>query len=79
MKDIELHQNDHWTRVYQLIADKNSKAYDEAVKLLIDFKELSIHQGAYPDYCSKIDLIKNKFSRLSGLISRISDAKLTGK
>lgn len=76
MNDLKLHQNDYWTKVYQLIADKNSKAYDEAIKVLKDLKELSIHQGSYPDYCNKIDLIKNKYSRLSGLTSRISDAKL---
>lgn len=77
MNDLELHQNDYWTRVYQLIADKNAKAYNEAITLLKDLKGLSIHQGSYPDYCNKIDLIKNKYSRLSGLTSRISDAKLT--
>jgi len=65
-----------WAKVSQLISEKNTKAYDEVILLLKDLKELSIYKNRFNDFCEDIELIKKKYSRLSGLTSRINNAKL---
>lgn len=77
LKYTELHENEHWNKVDQLIADKNGKAYDEAISLMKDLKELAIHKNNFDDFCIKVELIRHKNSRLSSFTSRISSAKLT--
>jgi len=65
-----------WAKVPQLISEKNTKAYDQVILLLKDLKELSIYKNRFKDFCEKIELIKINNSRLSGLTSRLNDAKL---
>ena len=76
LRTIEGQEFESWTKVQQLISEKTPKAYDEAILLLKDLKELSIYKNRFNDFCEKIQLIKMKYSRLSGLTSRINDAKL---
>ena len=76
LKTLEGQEFEIWAKVSQLISEKNTKAYDEAILLLQDLKELSIYKNCFNDFCEKIELIKKKYSRLSGLTSRINDAKL---
>jgi hypothetical protein len=79
IKNLELHESEHWTKVHQLILDKNSKAYDEAIYVLEELKELSIYKGRFKEYCDKIEIIRKKNSRLSGLTGRIFRANLSEK
>ena len=76
LKTLEGQEFEIWAKVSQLISEKNTKAYDEAILLLKDLKELLIYKNRFDDFCEKIELIKKKYSRLSGLTSRINDAKL---
>ena len=76
LRTIEGQEFESWTKVQQLISEKTPKAYDQAILLLQDLKELSIYKNRFNDFCEKIELIKEKYSRLSGLTSRIKDAKL---
>ena len=74
---LEGQEMEIWAEVYRLIAEKNAKAYDEAIKRLKDLKDLSIYKNRFNDFCKKLEMIRTKYSRLSGLTSRIIDAKLT--
>ncbi len=76
LKDLELNQTKLWIKVYQLISEKQSKAYDEAIKILKDLKELAVYKGSLDDYSNKVEEINKEYKRLSGLTGRISDAKL---
>lgn len=73
---IEKQEIEIWARISKLITEKNTKAYDEVILRMLDLKELSIYKNRFNDFCEKIELIKNKYSRLSGLTSRLKDAKL---
>lgn len=79
LKKIEGQEPGLWTKVDSLIAAKNTKSYDEAVVILKELKELALHKKRLNDFCEKIKEIKDTYSRLSGLISRIDQAKLTHK
>jgi len=57
----------------------NIQTFDEAMDVLNDLKELSIHKSRFNDFCNKIEMIKQENSRLSGLQSRMKSAKLTEK
>ena len=76
LKILEGQEIEMWAKVQQLISEKNAKAYDEVILLLKDLKELSIYKNCFNDFCENVELIKKKYSRLSGLTSRINDAKL---
>lgn len=76
MKMLEGQEIEIWAKVSQLIADKNSKAYDEAIILLKDLKDLSIYKNCFNDFSKKIEKISIDNSRLSGLTRRLTNAKL---
>ncbi|TAJ14429.1 hypothetical protein DMA11_05290 [Marinilabiliaceae bacterium JC017] len=65
-----------WTRVDRLISEKKTKSYEEAIEILKDLKELSIHRKQGNDFYSRVELIRKKYSRLSGLQWRIKEAGL---
>ena len=76
LKKIEQQEVVLWDTIEILIKEKKTKSYEEAIKLLQDLKELSIHKKQFIDFCNKIETIKQKYSRLSGLQWRINDGKL---
>jgi len=76
LTELESSQNRLWIKVYQLISEKNTKAYEEAIKILKDLKELSIYKGSLEEYSGRVEEIVNENKRLSGLTGRISDARL---
>ena len=77
LKYTELHEYEYWNKVDQLIADKNAKAYDEAIRLLTDLKELAIHKNNFDDFFNIVELIRHKHGRLSSFTARIDSAKFT--
>ena len=79
LKKTEQQETELWATVELLIKEKKTKSYEEAISLLQDLKELSIHKNRFEDFRQKIDTIQQKYSRLSGLQWRISEGKLTGK
>ncbi len=79
LKEIEQQEAVLWDTVEILINEKRTKSYEEAIKLLKDLKELSIHKKLFNDFHKKIETLKQKYSRLSGLQWRINDGKLTEK
>jgi hypothetical protein len=65
-----------WKKVFDLIRTKQTKAYDEAVKLLTDLRELAQHLGRLEEYESRLGQIQQDFSSLSGLKFRLREAGL---
>jgi hypothetical protein len=76
LKKIENEEDFLWDRVDLLIYEKNTKSYDEAIKLLKDLKKLAIYKEKFNNFCDKIENIKLKNTKLSALKSRIEQAKL---
>jgi FMN phosphatase YigB (HAD superfamily) len=76
LKKIENEEDFLWDRIDLLIYEKNTKSYDEAIKLLKDLKKLAIYKEKFNNFCDKIENIKLKNTKLSALKSRIEQAKL---
>ena len=66
-----------WIEVERLIETYQPKAYDSAVTLLTQLRELAVYQGSQAAFQLRIDHISAKYARRSGLISRLRSAGLT--
>ncbi len=69
-------ENEIWKKVNPLILTKKPKDYDEAVRLLIDLKDLAKKNNTTSLFKSKLMLIRENHSRKSSLINRIDSACL---
>lgn len=65
-----------WETVLTLIKQKNVNAYDEAVKQLVGLRELAEHEKRLPAFMARVAGIQQQFPTLSGLKSRLKEAKL---
>lgn len=65
-----------WDQVIGLIKQKKTTAYDEAVKLLRELRELAQYHDQLEAFRAKVLDLQTKFSSLSGLKSRITHARL---
>jgi len=65
-----------WKKVDALILTKKPKDYDEAVRLLIDLKDLAKKNNTTYLFKSKLMAIRENHSRKSSFINRINSASL---
>ncbi len=76
LNDIAKRENDIWKKVDSLILTKKPKAYDEAIQLLVDLKDLGKKNNTIKMFKSKLMGIREIHSRKPSLISRIKSAGL---
>jgi len=69
-------KNEIWKKVDSLILTKKPKDYDEAVRLLIDLKDLAKKNNTTYLFKSKLMAIRENHSRKSSFINRIDSASL---
>jgi len=69
-------ENEIWKKVDSLILTKKPKDYDEAVRLLIDLKDLAKKNNTTYLFKSKLMAIRENHSRKSSFINRIDSAIL---
>lgn len=69
-------QESVWANIMALIETKQSKAYDEATKLLGDLQELAAHQGKRAEFDTRVQAIAAQYRNRPGLLSRLKDARL---
>jgi len=69
-------ENEIWKKVDALILTKKPKDYDEAVRLLIDLKDLTKKNNTTRLFKSKLMAIRENHSRKSSFINRIDSAIL---
>lgn len=69
-------ENEIWKKVDSLILTKKPKDYDEAVRLLIDLKDLAKKNNTTGLFKSKLMAIRENHSRKSSFINRIDSAGL---
>jgi hypothetical protein len=65
-----------WEQVFSLIEHKQARAYDEAIKLLIDLRDLARHLGQEEHFTTRIVQIYEDYRTRSGLLSRLRHAGL---
>ncbi|MEW6666055.1 MAG: hypothetical protein AB1512_12640 [Thermodesulfobacteriota bacterium] len=64
-----------WAEVDSLIAAKQTKSYDQAVKLLVDLRDLAARTKG-GDFQQRVDAIRQTHARRSALIERLKKAGL---
>jgi len=69
-------ENEIWKKVDSLILTKKPKGYDEAVRLLVDLKDLDKKNNAASLFKSKLMAIRENHARKPSLIRRIDSAGL---
>lgn len=65
-----------WEEVFRLIALKQSKPYDEAIKHLRNLRDLAEHQGQLAQFKLRIQKMQTDYSNRPGLLSRLQQAGL---
>ena len=68
-----------WEQVFEAIALKQAKPYDQAVANLIDLRDLAEYQGKLEEFQASINQIQKDYSKRPGLISRLKKAGLLKK
>ncbi|MCI5114752.1 MAG: hypothetical protein D3921_08405 [Candidatus Electrothrix sp. AW1] len=76
LNELAGRENEIWEKVKSLILTRTPKSYDEAVKLLIDLKDLAKKNNATSLFKSKLMTIQKEHSRKSSFIRRIDSANL---
>lgn len=65
-----------WETVNTLLAKPQTQKYDEAVKILIDLRDLAMYQDRMTLFQQRINDIYQQYQRRSGLLSRLQQAGL---
>jgi hypothetical protein len=65
-----------WDQVTELIQKKQPKAYDQAIRLLIDLHDLAIRQGAEAVFRARIQSLREKHFAKTGFLRRLESADL---
>jgi hypothetical protein len=65
-----------WSDVYRLIDAKQPKPYDEAVSLLVQLRDLAIHQRRVQEFEGRVADIRARYSNRPGLLQRLAKAGL---
>jgi hypothetical protein len=79
LEELAKKETELWEKVYLLIDQKQVRAYDEAVRILLQLRELSEYLKQVEQFQSMIDQIHKNYSRLSALKSRLNHAGLKQK
>jgi hypothetical protein len=65
-----------WDKIKDLIALKQASPYDEAVRLLIDLRDLAELRGTQKVFQKQIMQMKADYSNRPGLLTRLQNAHL---
>lgn len=76
LKDVAVQEPALWADIPGLIQQKKSSAYDEAVSILKDLRDLAAHQNRSSEFQVKMNAIKAQYPTLRGLHSRMKSAGL---
>lgn len=65
-----------WTKVESLVQASVAKNYDEAIRLLVDLRDLATRSGQMAGFQSKLRSLRQRYERRSSLLGRIDKAGL---
>jgi len=78
LKDLAGREDSIWEKVDALIDSKQPAKYDEAVKLLVDLRDLNKMAGRETVFSAKLQTIRSTHQRKSTFLSRLKKKGLTG-
>lgn len=76
LETIAKQESNLWARIPVLIGQKQTSAYEEAVSILKDLRDLAAHQQREAEFKEKMAAIKERHSTLHGLQRRLKEAGL---
>jgi hypothetical protein len=77
LEAIAPHAETLWQDIHQLIALKQAHAYDKAVELLHDLRDLAELQGTLKEFQKQIAQLKTEYSNRPGMLTRLQKAHLS--
>ena len=76
MKDLADRETATWQQVDSLVALKQTKSYDDAVRLLAKLAQLAEFRGSQEAYRLRVNDLCERYKRLSGFRLRVQRANL---
>ena len=74
LEELGRREDEIWDRVHELVAEKKTKAYDEAVQLLRALEDLWTTREDQEHFLNAVQLIADEFPRLTGFRGRLEVA-----
>lgn len=79
LKELEIlapKEAETWEKVWEFVALKRVKPYNDAIQLLIDLRDLANHQGRSAEFTQQVQQLRAKYANLTGFTSRLKQAGL---
>ncbi|MEZ4668178.1 MAG: hypothetical protein R3E39_09715 [Anaerolineae bacterium] len=76
LDNIVKQQEQLWAQVPSLIEQKKASAYDEALTILKDLRNLAVHQQRMREFQDKLTIIRSHYPTSQGLNRRLKEARL---
>ena len=76
LKALARREAEAWDQVDMLVAFKRPKAYDEAIRLLADLRELGVRDGREPEVAERIRALREEHARKPSFVDRLEKAGL---
>jgi hypothetical protein len=76
MKALGSREAEAWGQVASLVDLKQTKSYDDAVRLLGKLRQLAEFRGSHSDFRQRVNDLCDRYKRLSGFRWRVQQAKL---
>jgi len=68
------HQETTWTTIHSLIEKRHASPYDQAVRLLIDLRDLAVRQRQEPEFQNKLENLRQTHSANKKFLERLTGA-----
>ena len=70
------HEEETWDQINQLVQKKQPKAYAEAIRLLVDLRDLAVRQRLEPAFRTRIEKIRETHKAKVSFLDRLTEAVL---
>jgi len=79
LKDLAKREPAAWRKIAALIATRQPSAYDEAVQLLRDLREVAASVGRAAETRRRIERLREDHARKPSFVERLRRARLVGR
>jgi len=76
LTELASHENEAWEKVETYIETKQQSGYDEAVKLLVDLRDVARKKEKVAKFEKRLQNLRTQYSRKSSFIRRLKNAGL---
>jgi hypothetical protein len=76
LDQLAKHENATWDQVTAHIQKRQPRAYDQAIRLLIDLRDLAVRQGLATAFKAKIETLRATHIAKTSFLDRVTSAAL---